>query len=165
MTVCSCGSTTALADAPSGVLPQVLARMLDARQLGLKLIANVTYGYTSASFSGRMPCVELADAIVQTGRDTLQRVRRGSAIGSEWWMTLTCRDHGGDVSCGLGLGQAKRTIEAEFPAKVVYGDTDRSAATTLLPAPRGARRLPPPLSSRHARPTDPRPACLCCCRA
>ena len=33
--------------------------MLDARQLGLKLIANVTYGYTSASYSGRMPCVEV----------------------------------------------------------------------------------------------------------
>ena len=35
------------------------------RQFGLKLIANVTYGYTSAGFSGRMPCAELADAIVQ----------------------------------------------------------------------------------------------------
>lgn len=36
-----------------------LHRLLDARQLGLKLIANVTYGYTAASFSGRMPCVEV----------------------------------------------------------------------------------------------------------
>jgi DNA polymerase zeta len=36
-----------------------LKRILDARQLGLKLIANVTYGYTAASFSGRMPCVEV----------------------------------------------------------------------------------------------------------
>lgn len=34
-------------------------RMLDHRQLGLKLIANVTYGYTAANFSGRMPCVEV----------------------------------------------------------------------------------------------------------
>lgn len=50
-----------------------LHRTLNARQFGLKLIANVTYGYTSASFSGRMPSVHLADAIVQTGRDTLQR--------------------------------------------------------------------------------------------
>jgi len=31
----------------------------------LKLIANVTYGYAAAGFSGRMPCAELADAIVQ----------------------------------------------------------------------------------------------------
>ena len=29
------------------------ARLLDARQFGLKMIANVTYGYTGASFSGR----------------------------------------------------------------------------------------------------------------
>lgn len=36
-----------------------LTRMLDARQLGLKLIANVTFGYTAANFSGRMPCVEV----------------------------------------------------------------------------------------------------------
>ena len=39
---------------------QSLGRMLDARQLGLKLIANVTFGYTSAHFSGRMPCVEVS---------------------------------------------------------------------------------------------------------
>ena len=42
-----------------------LYRSLNARQVGLKLIANVTYGYTSAGFSGRMPCAELADSIVQ----------------------------------------------------------------------------------------------------
>lgn len=36
-----------------------LRKVLDSRQLGLKLIANVTYGYTSANFSGRMPCVEV----------------------------------------------------------------------------------------------------------
>ncbi|OAA63304.1 DNA polymerase zeta catalytic [Niveomyces insectorum RCEF 264] len=46
---------------------------LNNRQLALKLLANVTYGYTSASFSGRMPCVEVADSIVQTGRQTLDR--------------------------------------------------------------------------------------------
>jgi DNA polymerase zeta len=38
-----------------------LYKLLDARQLCLKLIANVTFGYTSASFSGRMPCVEVRD--------------------------------------------------------------------------------------------------------
>lgn len=48
--------------------------MLDAKQLTLKLLANVTYGYTSASFSGRMPSVEIADSIVATGRETLERV-------------------------------------------------------------------------------------------
>jgi DNA polymerase zeta len=64
-------------------------RMLEARQLSLKFIAsvqfprfdlpdhlssNVTYGYTSATFSGRMPAVEVADSIVQSGRETLEKV-------------------------------------------------------------------------------------------
>ena len=40
---------------------------------------NVTYVYTGASFSGRMPCVEIADDIVQTGRETLEKVIRGRA--------------------------------------------------------------------------------------
>ncbi|KAJ5154574.1 C4-type zinc-finger of DNA polymerase delta [Penicillium coprophilum] len=52
---------------------KVLQRLLNNRQLALKLIANVTYGYTSASFSGRMPCSEIADSIVQTGRETLEK--------------------------------------------------------------------------------------------
>ncbi|UJR30679.1 hypothetical protein I4U23_018202 [Adineta vaga] len=50
-----------------------LYRTLDARQLCLKLIANVTFGYTSASFSGRMPCVEIGDTIVHTARTVLER--------------------------------------------------------------------------------------------
>lgn len=38
---------------------KTLMRLLDARQLGLKLIANVTFGYTAANYSGRMPSVEV----------------------------------------------------------------------------------------------------------
>lgn len=38
---------------------RALQRALHSRQLGLKLIANVTYGYTAANFSGRMPCIEV----------------------------------------------------------------------------------------------------------
>lgn len=52
---------------------RTLQQLLNNRQLALKLLANVTYGYTSASFSGRMPCSEIADSIVQTGRETLER--------------------------------------------------------------------------------------------
>ncbi|KAJ2713867.1 hypothetical protein H4R19_002039 [Coemansia spiralis] len=72
-----------------------LHRTLDSWQLGLKLIANVTYGYTGASFSGRMPCVEIADAIVQSGREILESAIR-----------LIHSRHG------------------EWGARVVYGDTD-----------------------------------------
>ncbi|XP_047528847.1 DNA polymerase zeta catalytic subunit [Vanessa atalanta] len=83
------------AAARRGVLPALLRRILAARQavkagiklqtddavkkamhsrqLGLKLIANVTYGYTAANFSGRMPCVEVGDSVVAKGRETLER--------------------------------------------------------------------------------------------
>ncbi|KAJ2262074.1 DNA polymerase zeta [Coemansia sp. RSA 376] len=74
---------------------EALFKKLDAWQLGLKLIANVTYGYAGASFSGRMPCVELADAIVQSGRETLE-----SAI------------------------RLIHSRHATWGARVVYGDTD-----------------------------------------
>jgi hypothetical protein len=56
-------------------------------RFGLKLLANVTYGYTAAvnppslvfnskGFSGRMPCADIADSIVQTGREALERAIR-----------------------------------------------------------------------------------------
>jgi DNA polymerase elongation subunit (family B) len=53
-----------------------LTRTMNARQHALKMIANTTYGYTAAGFSGRMPCAEIADAIVQTARTTLERTIR-----------------------------------------------------------------------------------------
>ncbi|KAG0353539.1 DNA polymerase zeta [Podila minutissima] len=71
-----------------------LLKLLEARQLGLKFIANVTYGYTSASFSGRMPGIEIADSIVLSGRETLERSIRFVNENPKW------------------------------NAKVVYGDTD-----------------------------------------
>ncbi|KDN41161.1 hypothetical protein K437DRAFT_238501 [Tilletiaria anomala UBC 951] len=73
---------------------KVFLRLQNARQLSLKLLANVTYGYTSASFSGRMPCVEIADSIVQYGRETLEKA-------------IQIIDN-----------------EPKWGAKVVYGDTD-----------------------------------------
>uniref|UniRef100_A0A1A7XY61 DNA polymerase zeta catalytic subunit n=2 Tax=Iconisemion striatum TaxID=60296 RepID=A0A1A7XY61_9TELE len=52
---------------------KALMKLLDVRQLGLKLIANVTFGYTSANYSGRMPSVEVGDSIVHKARETLER--------------------------------------------------------------------------------------------
>ncbi len=72
----------------------LLRKSLDARQLAIKLLANVTYGYTAAGFSGRMPCAELADAIVESGKTLLQETMR------------YIREH------------------REWKANVVYGDTD-----------------------------------------
>uniref|UniRef100_A0A182VW29 DNA polymerase zeta catalytic subunit n=1 Tax=Anopheles minimus TaxID=112268 RepID=A0A182VW29_9DIPT len=72
----------------------ILQRVLHSRQLGLKLIANVTYGYTAANFSGRMPCVEVGDSVVAKGRETLERAIKLVESTERWG------------------------------AKVVYGDTD-----------------------------------------
>ncbi|RUS35011.1 putative DNA polymerase zeta catalytic subunit [Jimgerdemannia flammicorona] len=73
---------------------KALEKLLNARQLGLKYITNVTYGYTGASYSGRMPGVEIADSIVQTGRETLERTIKIINSTERWG------------------------------ARVVYGDTD-----------------------------------------
>ncbi|CEQ38813.1 SPOSA6832_00268 [Sporobolomyces salmonicolor] len=83
------------------LLAKMLTELLDTRVMvksSMKSVTNdkVTYGYTSATFSGRMPAVEVADAIVQTGRETLEAVSDVSTIrGNEEW-----------------------------GAEVVYGDTD-----------------------------------------
>ncbi|XP_058247909.1 DNA polymerase zeta catalytic subunit [Hemibagrus wyckioides] len=73
---------------------EALLRLLDARQLGLKLIANVTFGYTAAAFSGRMPSVELGDSIIHKARETLERAIKLVNDTKKWG------------------------------ARVVYGDTD-----------------------------------------
>ncbi|KAL4711723.1 hypothetical protein ACJJTC_003490 [Scirpophaga incertulas] len=73
---------------------EAVKKAMHSRQLGLKLIANVTYGYTAANFSGRMPCVEVADSVVAKGRETLERAIKLVRDNSNW------------------------------NVKVVYGDTD-----------------------------------------
>lgn len=71
-----------------------LQRILDHRQHGLKMMANTTYGYTGASYTGRMPCVEIADSIVSKGRETLENA--------------------------IEIVESR----ADWNAKVIYGDTD-----------------------------------------
>uniref|UniRef100_A0A665WIA8 DNA polymerase zeta catalytic subunit n=1 Tax=Echeneis naucrates TaxID=173247 RepID=A0A665WIA8_ECHNA len=73
---------------------KALMKLLDARQLGLKLIANVTFGYTAANYSGRMPNVEIGDSIVHKARETLERAIKLVNDTKKWG------------------------------ARVVYGDTD-----------------------------------------
>ena len=71
-----------------------IQKILNARQLGLKNIANVTFGYTQANFSGRMPCVDLGDSIVAKARETLE-------------LAITFVNH-----------------SSEWNGEVIYGDTD-----------------------------------------
>ena len=117
VTVSPCGAAFVKSSVRSGILPRmlneilntrlmvkksmkmhktnsILQRVLHSRQLGLKLIANVTYGYTAANFSGRMPCVEIGDSVVSKGRETLERAIKTVEENKRWG------------------------------AKVVYGDTD-----------------------------------------
>lgn len=98
--------------------PSIL-RQLEARQLALKYVANVTYGtllimsarmeqhltlvclgYTSATFSGRCAMPLLADAIVECGRRTLTKAIH---LANTW----------GQDPSGKWFG-----------CEVIYGDTD-----------------------------------------
>ncbi|KAG1669849.1 DNA polymerase zeta catalytic subunit [Nymphon striatum] len=48
------------------------------------MIANVTYGYTSANYSGRMPCVDIADSIVSKARQTLENAIKFVQESEKW---------------------------------------------------------------------------------
>ncbi|CAK4670004.1 unnamed protein product, partial [Aphanomyces euteiches] len=103
-----------------------LSRVLDARQLALKMIANVTYGYTSASFSGRMPNSYVADSIVHCGRTTLEAAIRIVESHETWH------------------------------AKVVYGDTDslfvQLKGRTLEQALRIGNEIATEVTARNPKP-------------
>jgi len=80
---------------------RTLENVLHARQFALKMIANVTYGYTAASFTGRMPCSELADAIVKAGRHTLEHAIE--MVESETVMWSGASVSATNSSCSLTL--------------------------------------------------------------
>ena len=50
-----------------------IKKMLKERQTALKLFMNVMYGYTGASFTGRMPCSEIADSVVDISKFCLRK--------------------------------------------------------------------------------------------
>lgn len=83
--------------------------MLDSRQLALKLIANVTYGYTGAGFSGRMPCSELADSVVAIGRHTLEKTIKTVNMNEDEWGTRVVY---GDTDSTFILCEGKPISEA-----------------------------------------------------
>lgn len=83
---------------------KALMKLLDARQLGLKLIANVTFGYAAANYSGRMPSVEVSSSkvIIRYHTETM-RWRRGHTVPNPISSTI------------LGLGLFSRNIRIRFP--------------------------------------------------
>ncbi|XAR52606.1 DNA-directed DNA polymerase [Bertholletia excelsa] len=105
---------------------QVLHRIFNARQLALKLIANVTYGYTAAGFSGRMPCAELADSIVQCGRRTLENAISFVNAHNKWNANVIY----GDTDSMFVLLKG-RTVKEAFE----IGHEIASVITSLNPSP------------------------------
>ncbi|KAF5019271.1 hypothetical protein F66182_8724 [Fusarium sp. NRRL 66182] len=103
-----------------------LQQLLNNRQLALKLLANVTYGYTSASFSGRMPCSEIADSIVQTGRETLERAVAYIHSVERWGAEVVYGD-----TDSLFIHLKGRTRDEAFD----IGDEISKAITEMNPRP------------------------------
>ncbi|CAN1232917.1 DNA polymerase zeta catalytic subunit [Linum perenne] len=105
---------------------QILHRIFNARQLALKLIANVTYGYTAAGFSGRMPCAEIADSIVQCGRSTLEKAIALVNNNNKWKARVVY----GDTDSMFVLLQGRTVAEAHR-----IGNEIASAVTAMNPHP------------------------------
>ncbi|KAL7738667.1 hypothetical protein ACLKA6_006953 [Drosophila palustris] len=115
VTVSPCGVVFVKRQVREGILPRMLSEILDtrqmvkqsmklhrdssalqrvlhSRQLGLKLMANVTYGYTAANFSGRMPAVEVGDSVVSKGRETLERAIKLVEANEKWKVRVVYGD-------------------------------------------------------------------------
>lgn len=69
-----------------------LMRDLEGMQLALKFVLNVTYGYTAASHSGRMPLQELADSVVEMGRNVLTQSIHYINNSSKWGAKVVYTD-------------------------------------------------------------------------
>lgn len=74
-------------------------KVLDGRQLALKMSANSVYGFTGAQV-GKLPCLEISQSVTSFGRTMIEKTKQ--------------------------LVEAKFTIANGYPhdAKVIYGDTD-----------------------------------------
>lgn len=130
LNISPCGAVFVKSQVREGVLPRMLREILDARlmvkqsmklhksdsllqrvlhsrQLGLKLMANVTYGYTAANFSGRMPCVEVGDSVVSKGRETLERAIRMVEANEKWG----CKVVYGDTDSLFVLVPGKKVLQ------------------------------------------------------
>ncbi|PFH33207.1 DNA polymerase [Besnoitia besnoiti] len=79
---------------------EMTKKVLNGRQLALKISANSVYGYTGTTTGGQLPCLEVATTITCFGRDMIDFTRREVE-------KMFCQDK----------GRANN-------ATVVYGDTD-----------------------------------------
>jgi len=111
--------------------PAVL-RQIEARQLALKYVANVTYGYTSATFSGRSAIPLVADAIVECGRRTLTNA---IDLANKWGREKNGRWAGAHVLYGdtdsLFIKLPSRSVQEAF----LFGEEFCKAVTASNPPP------------------------------
>ena len=111
--------------------PTVL-RQLEARQLALKYVANVTYGYTSATFSGRSAAPLVADAIVECGRRTLSNAIE---LANSWGKDKNGRWKNAEVLYGdtdsIFIRLPGRSVSEAF----VFGEEFCLAVTSSNPPP------------------------------
>ncbi|XP_017025136.1 DNA polymerase zeta catalytic subunit isoform X1 [Drosophila kikkawai] len=149
VTVSPCGVVFVKREVREGILPRMLTEILDtrqmvkqsmklhkdssalqrilhSRQLGLKLMANVTYGYTAANFSGRMPAVEVGDSVVSKGRETLERAIKLVEANEEWKVRVVY----GDTDSMFVLVPGRNRAEA-----FRIGEEIAQAVTEMNPQP------------------------------
>ncbi|CBZ50974.1 DNA polymerase, related [Neospora caninum Liverpool] len=121
-----------------GKVDEGLLRLLNYRQYGLKMIANVSYGYTAASFTGHMPCADIADAIVQTARTTLMRAIELVHSTPRWGGRVLY----GDTDSLFVLVQNK-SLEAAFEIgrEIAYTVTQQNPAPVELELEKGIEAI------------------------
>lgn len=92
---------------------QGLASSFDARQLGIKCVANSVYGYTGADL-GKFPCKEVASAVTAYGREMLMKVKE---------ICETCNPDTGLYGCHPAAELPEPNEKGEYPW--MFADPDR----------------------------------------
>ena len=118
------------------LLSPAVLRQIEARQLALKYVANVTYGYTSATFSGRSAVPLVADAIVECGRRTLTNAIN---LANSWG-----REENGRWSGAYVLYGDTDSVFIKLPGRSVqdafrFGEEYCKSVTSLNPPPVGLK--------------------------
>jgi len=80
---------------PTGVMYKVL----DGRQLGLKVVANSIYGFTGAAF-GFLPCKDIAQSVTKYGRGLILQTKSIIENHPEWGVKHQCKCVYGDSVSG-----------------------------------------------------------------
>ena len=52
----------------------MMKKVLDGRQLALKLSANSVYGFTGATI-GQLPCLEISSSVTSIGRSMIEKTK------------------------------------------------------------------------------------------